>query len=207
MRLTQVDAILQSHTPVVMVPLHGEFIALATVGHRFLAASDGLWLEVRRPWLHLIWPVATQDRVPMPYGTVQRKVELAFERLPMDVADAFVADALSAYPNEVGGVVLWDERTGDVSYRRAETLQSGVGNLRARWPELEPGQSVVVDLHSHGQFPPFFSETDRADTGSEVVIAGVLGRVGSEQPEWKFALFACGLEISVASPVCVTHGS
>lgn len=203
MKLTALDQVLQRHTPVVMVPLHGEFVPMTEVGHRFLAAKDGLWLEVRRSWLHLLWPMARQDTVPMPFGGLERKVEVAFGRMPMDVLEAFMADAVAAYPNEVGGVVVWDERTGEVSYRTRETVEAGVGHLRAMWPRLEEGESVVMDLHSHGELPPYFSATDRSDTGTEVVIAGVLGRVGSERPAWVFSLFACGMEVPVVPPVCV----
>lgn len=200
MKPNEIDVVLQRHTPVVMVPLHGEFVPLEEAGHRFLAAKDGLWLEVRRPWLHLIWPLAQQHAVGMPFGVLSKTVDVAFGKIPTECLSEFLADAMAAHPNEVGAVVVWNERSGALEYRARETVEASRGHLRARWPSLGEGEWVVIDLHSHGDLEAFFSSTDRTDTGSEVVIAGVVGRVGSGRPQWVFSLFACGIEIQVTPP-------
>lgn len=200
MKPTEIDTVLQQHTPVVMVPMHGEFVPLAEAGHRFLAARDGLWLEVRRPWMHLIWPLAQQRAVSMPFGALTKTVEVAFGRIPTDCLAEFLADALAAHPNEVGAVIVWNAGTGKLEYRARETVEASRGHLRALWPRVGEDDWVVVDLHSHGDLDAFFSTTDRNDTGSEVVIAGVVGRVRSGQPQWVFSLFACGMEIPVTPP-------
>jgi PRTRC genetic system protein A len=199
-RPNEIDVVLQRHTPMVMVPLHGEFVAMEEVGHRFLAAKDGLWLEVRRPWLHLIWPLAQQQAVRMPFGTVSRTVDVAFGKIPSECLSEFIADAMASHPNEVGAVVVWNARSGAMEYRARETVAASRGHLRALWPSLDVGEWVVADLHSHGDAEAFFSITDREDTGSEVVVAGVVGRVASGRPQWAFSLFACGLEIPVTPP-------
>jgi len=200
MKPTEADRVLQQHTPVVMVPLFGEFVPLADTGHRYLAARDGLWLEVRRPWLHLIWPFARQQAVQMPCGTLRKTVEVAFGKVPSECLSEFLADAVEAHPHEVGAVVVWNEATGSLEYRLRQTVEASRGHLRALWPTLADGEWVVIDLHSHGGLDAFFSSTDREDTGTEVVIAGVVGRVGTERPQWVFSLFACGLEVAVTPP-------
>ena len=69
------DVALQSLTPTVMVPLFGEFEMLASSGHRFLSAKDGLWIEARRPGIYSRQPIARQNIVAMPYGKVASCIE------------------------------------------------------------------------------------------------------------------------------------
>jgi PRTRC genetic system protein A len=52
------DRLVQQHAPTIMVPTHSDLAPLTAAGHRYLAAADGLWLELRRPWLHMVWPIS-----------------------------------------------------------------------------------------------------------------------------------------------------
>lgn len=198
MKPTDVDVMLANHTPVVVVPKFGEFEPLDRNGHRFLAAADGLWLEARRAWGRVVWPVAQQSAVKMPFGQVKRTVELAFGQVPVGCIREFVNHAREQSPHEVGGVVIWSERTGDIRYERCESIEAGVGFLKERRPRLAEGEHVVVDLHSHGEIGAFFSPTDLKDTGSEMVMAGVVGCLGRTEPQLVMSLFACGLRIPCA---------
>jgi len=47
------DAALQTACPTLMVPKYAELPAMDKPGQRFLSASDGLWIEIRRPWMHM----------------------------------------------------------------------------------------------------------------------------------------------------------
>jgi PRTRC genetic system protein A len=195
MKPTNMDRVLEAHTPVVVVPKFGEFEPLQRNGHRFLAAADGLWLESKRAWGRVLWPMAQQSGVLMPFGRLKRKVELAFGAIPLECMVAFVADARQAGEDEVGGVVIWNERSGELRYQRCESLRAGVGFLTTRQPLLADGEHIVVDLHSHGNLAAGFSATDLQDTGSEMVVAGVVGRIHLPEPQIKLSLFVCGLQV------------
>lgn len=200
MRPADVDRVLMSHTPAEMVPLHGEFVALERVGHRFLIANDGLWIEARREWIHAIWPLARQRHVSMPFGTLSATVDVAFARIPEDCMRQFADDARKAYPLEVGAVVLWQASTGRLRYHLCQTIAAGEDHLQEKWP-TEEGWEVVGDLHSHGKHHAFFSAKDRRDMGSQVLIAGVLGCLDRPDPDIALALFICGLEVPCNVPV------
>lgn len=186
------DIPLQRACPTVMVPLRGEFIPLGKSGHRFLSASDGLWVEVRRPWLHLIWPVALQENYPMPYGKLERKIDLAFRKIPVDLVARFYRDAIAASPRECGAWLVWDDRSRVLKYRPMQAISAGVGHLEAQRPDLEEHESLAVNLHSHGPIPAHFSPTDNRDDRNEVKIAGVIGSLDEDRPTVAFRICTGG---------------
>lgn len=182
------DQALQSICPTVMVPLHGTLESLKENGHRFLSASDGLWVEIRRPWLHLVWPIAQHQGYPTPYGRAERKIELAFNTIDKELIDRFVEDARSSCPYEMGAWLVWDDIQRKLVYRRLETTHAGPASLKFSCPQLAPHESLAVDLHSHCLFPAFFSQEDDRDDLMAVKIAGVFGRTQNTAPESKFRL-------------------
>lgn len=198
MKYTEEDRALMEHAPTVAVPVFGEFVAMEENGHRYLLACDGLWLEVRRPWLHLIWPVAQQKKVQLPYGNLAEVIDLAFE-VPTWGFTELLPAAREVTPAEVGAAMIWNERERTLRFAMCKTISAGVGTLSESMPELGEGDWLAVDLHSHGPLDAFFSSTDLEDTGSEVVIAGVIGRVDSGDPEVTLSLFAHRLELQLVS--------
>lgn len=198
MRPTAADLVLQRRAPVVTVPFLGEFIPLEADGHRFLLARDGLWIEARSRWLHVIWPLAQQRQVLIPAGELRQQVTLAFGDEARQLIMRFVDEARIAHPNEVGAICVWDDRTRMMKLMPTQTLSAGVGHLRYRRPMLAEHEQVAIDLHSHGPLGTDFSDTDVADTGAEVVLCGVVGRL-PDATELNLALFVCGLQIPVKS--------
>ncbi len=65
--MNPLDATLQAACPTVMVPRYEELTLLNDDSHRFLIADDGLYAEVRRPWIHAILKVM-ESPIPLPYG-------------------------------------------------------------------------------------------------------------------------------------------
>lgn len=190
------DIALQSVAPTVMVPHFGDFTPLAQSGHRFLAAADGLWLEVRRPWLYLRRQLAAQDRVPMPYGRVQATLETV--RIPASLVSQFVAAARERLPNEVAAWVIWQEATGDFALRLLTDIHASPGSVHFHRPALSAGEHLVLDLHSHANAPAYFSTQDDADDLGEVKFAGVVGNLDREAPDFALRLCAMGYFESVS---------
>ncbi|TSK07781.1 MAG: PRTRC system protein A [Geobacter sp.] len=186
------DIALQTACPTVMVPQYGELAPLDRSGHRFLSACDGLWVEIRRPWLHMIWPVATQTAFPNPYGTVEKKVELAFGKIPTDLIARFAADAREAFPNECGAWLIWDDQKKQLRYHAMPSLVANGSYLEAQRPDLEEHESLAVNLHSHGRHFAGFSSTDNRDDRNEVKIAGVIGSLHTDSPTAAFRICTGG---------------
>ncbi|MFV8603898.1 PRTRC system protein A [Ralstonia pseudosolanacearum] len=208
----ELDATLWDSAPTVAVPKFAEFKELEEVGHRFLATAEGLFVEVRRPWLHVIQPVAPLNgqTVRPPYGTVKPKVELAFERLgaTFPMVRAFIEAARQAAPNEHAAWVVWDSRTGDLAYRELKITDASPDAISYDRPRLEDHESLVVDMHSHGALAAFFSEQDNRDDAGEVKISCVVGDLADgKTPSIQFRLCVLGMFLPLKVPADAVLGT
>lgn len=214
----QKDALLYDHTPVECVPRHGAFRALTVQGHRYLVAADGLWLEARYPWLHLIWPLANIDepgdcrpamRSPLgwtvnhttPFGVLARKVEIAFGKVPIRHIRSFAARGMISCPKERGAWMSWEHGLEGTEPRlvwsEPADSEGTPGSLTYPRPEHTATLSPCIDLHTHGTAPAFFSATDDADDAHDVKIAIVLGNLDQPIPTIAARLCCLGVFIPV----------
>jgi len=175
MKYNTLDNILNAACPTVIIPKYGEFVPLEVTGQRYLCACDGFWIEIRRPWLHLIWPVALQGDFSMPYGAIEKKIDLTFGKIPAHLVDLFLDDAQAAFPNEFGAWLVWDDNTKELVYRPLKAIKATGGYLKVERPSLDEHESLAVDLHSHGRHKAFFSAEDNRDDKLEVKVSGVYG--------------------------------
>jgi PRTRC genetic system protein A len=210
MTLDPRDAVLQGHVPAVMVPRFGTLDHLASDGHRFLVAYDGLWLEVRRRWLHLralVAPVAV-DGIAVPYGRIsdqlaagRREYEATYAWAPEEMErlqTIFVHDARNALPDEFAAWGVWNTETGRLEYRPLFATEASPDSIDFSRPKLEPHEHLAVDLHSHGKDRAFFSSTDDEDDAGEVKLAVVAGQL-NKQPTFVSRLCALGMFIDGSS--------
>lgn len=180
MTLDPRDALLQAHTPTIMVPRYGELAPLEKNGHRYLVAAHGLWLEVRRPWLHARVPIAFSP-VLMPYGQPEQQIVYAFgEEALVQLQMHFLRSARIAMPNECAAWGVYDERTGTLGYWPLMSDAASPGSVTFHRPRLAEHEHLAVDLHSHGAGAAFFSEADDEDDAGEVKISVVVGTLDSE---------------------------
>lgn len=186
------DMALQALTPTVMVPRFEAHVPLASVGHRFLATADGLWMEIRRAWLYVCLPVAPQYSVPMPYGRVKPVVDYTFGKVPKQLLDEFVEMAKAALPNEAAAAVIWDEATGNIRLQLLEASSVSSIHITYKTAVLNEGEHLVMDLHSHGNGAPDFTGTDDADDATAIRVAGVVGHLNKPTPTYAFRLCALG---------------
>lgn len=198
------DQAIYKAAPVLAIPVHTEFAPLLEPGHRFLLASDGLYLEVRRPWLHFIQRLAehTTD-VRIPYGSLAPKVELAFGSLGNALAEMklFAAHARAQHPIEAAASLIWDHGSRLWAIKYPKVIGTATtGSIQFEQVDLAENESLVIDLHSHGQLPAFFSGTDNADDAGTVKIAGVFGNLDLDLPSVEFRLCVLGMYITVPVP-------
>lgn len=187
------DQALQTLTPTVMVPKFEPFEPLETIGHRFLVAADGLWLEIRRAWLYARLPVAQQGMVAMPYGTVTPCLELVFRKVPQALLTEFTELAKAGLPNEVAAAVIWHEGTGYMRLQQLHAVSASPGHITYQTAVLGDGEHAIVDLHSHGHSPAYFSATDNVDDYGTTKVSGVVGNLDKPEQTYAFRLCAQGL--------------
>lgn len=202
----ELDIALYDSAPTVAVPKHAQFEPLKDIGHRFLTTAEGVFVEVRRPWLHVIQMLTKfPDGAPRPpYGLIMPKIELTFGRLgvAIPIIQAFAEEARTAAPDEHAAWIVWDAEKQKLEYKALKIKNASPGAVSFERPVLEPHQSLAIDLHSHGHGQAFFSPTDDADDAGEVKIAGVLGGVGDgDTPSVVFRLCVLGLTIPLKVPV------
>jgi PRTRC genetic system protein A len=138
-----------------------------------------------------------------PYGLVMPKIELAFGRLgvALPFVQAFAEEAQSALPNEHAAWIVWDQDKKELAYKALHVSSATPGAITFERPELQPHESLAIDLHSHGATPAFFSAQDDADDAGEVKISAVLGGLGDGgTPSVAFRLCVLGMVIPLKVP-------
>ncbi|WP_075259066.1 PRTRC system protein A [Herbaspirillum camelliae] len=188
--------------PVAVVPQHGMFVPIEENKHRFLLARDGLYLEVRRPWLHSIVRLSEQRTVAMPFGEIAPRNQLSFGRLScaIDLMRSFAKQAMSRLPNEDICHIAWDSDVGQLVPVQLQIEDATPGSVRYRTDTLPAHQSLAIDIHSHGTMPAFFSDQDNLDDAGSVKFAGVIGNLDSDSPTVSFRLCMLGLYAPITVP-------
>lgn len=174
------DQLVQELVPTVMVPLYEPLQPLTKNGHRYLIARDGLYIEVRRPWLHCVWP-AQADVLTLPYGEIEavgNTIHFDWKRSTELMMD-FCGIAAGELPDECGGSILWNAADNTQRLEMCHAIDAGPGHLRYERPKLLDDEHLVIDIHSHGRMKAFFSSVDDEDDFGEVKFSAVVGEVGT----------------------------
>jgi PRTRC genetic system protein A len=191
------DAAVQATCPVRSVPRYGELPAHAS-GQRMLLAGNGLFVQMKTPWLDCTMRVA-EVGMRLPFGPLDETIAFAFGVIPVGLLERFIAEARSALPNETAGALMFNVRTGGLRLAMHEAVAAGPGHVSYRIEELPDDELLAVDLHSHGRLPAFWSaEDDRDDQG--VRVCGVFGNLDRERPTARFRLVLNGLFKDLAHP-------
>ncbi|MBK4736047.1 PRTRC system protein A [Noviherbaspirillum pedocola] len=174
------DVAMQASMPSMMVPRYGKLQAAETFGERLLIASNGVFLEVNRVWARFIRRVSSSIATPLPYGEQQSTTEWKIEGIPKHLLRQFNDMARAQSHREIGGCIIWNEKTG---YRLSPviTLESSGAHLRYQPPPMEAGDHLIIDCHSHARFGACFSKTDDADDAWSVKLAYVVGNCDRQE--------------------------
>lgn len=176
------DRVLFAETPTVMQPRFGPPLPPPEdYKHRFLCGDDGLYIEAQNQVIGIRICVAPSS-LPLPYGKVERTgIDLRHGLIPSVLFDEALAKSRAAVPNEWAGFIVWDEENGQYALYEPDGLIAGPGHVRylASFPD---NLTHVIDLHSHGNLPAFFSTTDDHSDLTGFYVAGVIGNCGSDSP-------------------------
>jgi PRTRC genetic system protein A len=193
------DIALQSVMPTVMVPAYSDFNELDIPGNRVLMAGNGAWLEVCRAWMYMRTQIAPLP-IAVPYGQMTPKLHFPFINPPRALISQFIENAKERLPNECAAWVTWNETTGVWKLITLEDISSGEMHVESNLPVLAEGEHMVLDLHSHGKLPAFFSDEDDHDDRGECKIVGVVGNLDTDKVTAKFRICANGLFIPYSFP-------
>ena len=199
----QMDMALLAAAPVAAVPRYAPFHPLQDNGHRFLLAEDGLYLEVRRPWLHFIHQLAKHTAVAIPYGPMKAKCELGFGTIgsALPQMKEFAVKAKADLPVEAAASLLWNHAAKAWRIVYPDIIgEASAGRIQYHQVEHGPDESLAIDLHSHGHLDAFFSTTDDADDRGAVKISAVFGNLGTDTSTVAFRLCVLGLYIPINVP-------
>ncbi|MCP3712293.1 PRTRC system protein A [Paraburkholderia sp. CNPSo 3274] len=174
--MNPIDFALQHSFPSVMVPTREPVAPMTVPGERLLIASNGVFLEINRPWIRLVRRLGVFEwRTSVPYGEAAELTELACGSVPAELVAGFAHMARAALPNEAGAWIVWDAATGEFRVVPLPSLSHSPAHLSYERPELRSGEWLVVDCHSHGSGSAYFSTTDDRDDQHDVKFALVLG--------------------------------
>ncbi|HNQ63118.1 MAG TPA: DUF2016 domain-containing protein [Smithellaceae bacterium] len=173
--MNRLDQIIQKHMPVVIVPTYGELDILETGKTRFLMGKDGLYLETKQPWGSLTRKLWEAPRY-LPYGWVLE--EDGFAEVLAEATDVIkdtvvpLAAKYAREGKEYAGFIAW--HPSGYEYVPVD-FTSTLTNVMYKAPMTSNGAHIAIDIHSHGEIRPFFSQTDDADDAGGVKICVVLG--------------------------------
>lgn len=174
------DVALLSATPMLMAPRFGSLPPLLPGHSRHIAASDGIYLQARSNVMDITCRLSA---VQLPYGKATSSVRLIGGPIPAHILQSAEDQAKAAMPNEWAGLILYRDRRYELwTPSSAAATPSRVSYLTGGVDPLD----IVVDLHSHGGGPAFFSRTDDADDSAiqtPCVATGVIGLCHLAQPE------------------------
>lgn len=188
------DLALQRSFPTVMVPRREPVAPMAAAGERLLIGENGVFIEIDLPWLSIVRRVAHYS-VPtaIPYGQVVESTVLRCGSVPPHLIGEFVEMARAAHPLETGAWVVWNVQTQQFRLAPVTVLAQGTGSLKYERPALSPDELRVIDCHSHGAHPAYFSSTDNEDDRHETKFAFVVGNCASPVPSMAMRLCAKGI--------------
>ncbi len=187
------DQLLQQHLPILMVPKYEPLSPLRENASRFLMSEKGLWIESRTPWGLFRKPLFESPRA-LPYGQVKEEIGLSCGAIPLTLVEQFAVQAhqVSKTGLETAAWIIWSEKSG-WSYLDLNMTEQSPGSVQFTWPKLAADQHLVLDMHSHGIGPAFFSPTDNTSDQGMAHFSLVLGQCdkGSAPSEVQSAIRLC----------------
>lgn len=173
----RVDRVLLAQTPLVMMPRHCGLPPLRVGERRYVAASDGIYVQAKSLSLEVTLRYAPTP--PLPFGVLSENIAMIGGLLPASMFSAFAALARQRAPVEAAALVRWNAAARCYELLPRTALAASVGHITYAVDDLDD-ESIVLDLHSHGDFDAFFSGTDDHSDLQGVHLSSVLGRCRDE---------------------------
>lgn len=184
--LSILDKLLASDLPVVTMPHDTmSFAPLAVDGHRLVLAGNGLFKEIRRPWIYVRYLL---EDLQTPFGMCTPVCETIFH-IPKILFRQFLGQAKTEAPLETAAWITWNQTSAEFMYNELVAPVANYSRLTVNRPPLPSDEHLIVDLHSHHCMAAEFSGIDDADDrmAGYITFAGVVGTIDTK-PTWNFRL-------------------
>lgn len=183
------DLALQRSCPLIPVPRFTEFEQSETVGSRVLVGSNGVFIEIKRRWGHFIRQVGNIN-VTVPYGEIKEVTKMCLPQLPRQLLHDFNQMARESSNVEIGASIIWNELTDSYRLTPSTSIYASGSLLKYQLAELNEGDHLIIDCHSHSHHPAYFSKVDNKDDQHAVKFSYVVGHCHKE-------------ELSIAMRLCI----
>jgi PRTRC genetic system protein A len=185
------DAALQRSCPTVPAPRYGSLPDMSN-GQRVIAASNGLFMQVKLDWLDCVLRLADVSPVPpLPYGNMQERIHFSFGVIPVALLEQFIAAGRAGLPNEVAGGLIYSRATQSLRLQVYAASEVSPDRIQYHMPTLNEDETIAIDLHTHGRSHAFWSATDNRDDQG-IKVSGVFGNLHHDKPDAAFRLAVNG---------------
>jgi PRTRC genetic system protein A len=178
--------------PLQAVPPRAGHQAGESNGTRYLAGADGLWREISLPWIRILHPVAPSV-LPLPYGQLQVEVDVRCGPVPGDLLREFNSWARAAAPQEIAAALVWSETSALWRLALRTSRSASSSHVEFKEVQLDDGEHLVIDVHSHGHHPAYFSAADNRDDHGSMKFSLVVGSYNQTQPTSEMRLCMAGV--------------
>lgn len=165
------DEIMQKQFPMEPVPAFSEFRPLGKYGQRLLLSKKTVILEVKHPCFYVRKIVSTLA-FDTPFGLLAEEFQAI--PVPVEVIQQFKEHARTQLPNEAAGRIVFRESENAWRLDVYSPKSVGMAHVSYDIPALQVGDTLGIDIHSHGYFAPKFSPQDDLDDSLETKLASVI---------------------------------
>ena len=157
--------------------------------YQYIIAQNGVFVRAENDFVSACIPVMRLKETTATIRGLQSLTEwvrLKIPQIPLIFLETVIADAQVSTENgrldETLSYVVW----ANGRYRLIKPADQQASPNSVISEIVEPGETVVMDLHSHGAAPPYFSPTDDRDE-TRLRFYGVIGNLRGT-PQWRFRL-------------------
>lgn len=157
--------------------------------YQYVIAQNGVFIRAENDFVSACIPVMRPKDFTAPIRGLQPLggwVRLKVPRIPLTLLKTVIADAQVSTENgrldETLSYVVWSNGR----FRLIKPIDQQASPNFVVSEIVEPGETVVMDLHSHGAAPPYFSPIDDRDE-TRLRLYGVIGNLRTT-PQWRFRL-------------------
>lgn len=165
--------------------------------YQYVIAQNGVFVRAENAFVSACLPVMRRKAASPPIRGLQpltQWVQLKIPQIPLTLLETVIADAQVSAENgrldETLSYVVWrNGRGGELPSGRYHLIKPADQQASPNFvvtEMVEPGETVVMDIHSHGAALPYFSPTDDRDE-TRLRFYGVIGNLRGA-PQWRFRL-------------------
>lgn len=173
-------------------------VSSSPLGQDFIvAASNGLFLNHANPWMVAQTRIAhLETPYKPPYGTAQEFVKIDLPALPEAMKNAVIEHFRRECPLEAAALIAYNWTTKRYALHFPKVISCTGAHITYEYPHMSDSEAIVIDIHSHGVHPAFFSSTDNLDDRGSTKIAVVLGNLDTPTYSAKTRVTVKGVELA-----------